>query len=444
MPGSAVPTDSEAAYPPGVPQELTKVLELRAVRSDEDVERLAEFNAFVNQDPAAGALTEWWLSGTHPTVNLPDFLYVENTETGEVVSTVGLITETWTYEGIPLQVGRVELVGTHPDYRRQGLVVAQMNVIERMLEAKNCAMSCIAGIPHFYRQFGYEYAIPLDSCASMRLDQVPALPRGRRGSVSIRGMDPGTDLRQVMDLYEAQVAGLCVTSLRYEALWRFQESAPPGLAEPAGTHVVVDRSGVVGYFRVRKNMWHPWLEFTEACVLPGGQRWGTRDALHAILRFGRDLAEQHDLSKHSFALPERHPLVTSASYLGAQPEQQYAWQVRIADHTDFLKRVSPALERRLAHSLLAGFSGSLDIDLMPRLVRVQLDCGRVSSVADGQRPSRGSILRITPLLLTQLLLGYRSCAEIAESHLEVAVDAPARELVDVLFPKAESFAYSVP
>lgn len=440
----AVPTDDEEAYPPGVPQELSKVLELRAVRSAEEVERLAEFNAFVNQDPAAGVLTEWWLGGTHPTVNLPDFLYVENTETGEVVSTLGLLTETWTYEGIPLQVGRVELVGTHPDYRRQGLIVAQMNVVERMLEAKSCAMSCIAGIPHFYRQFGYEYAIPLDSCASMPLDLVPALLKGQRESVAIRRMNLGTDLRQVMDLYEAQVAGLCVTSLRYEALWRFQDSAPPGLAEPTGTHVVLDRSGVVGYFRARKNMWHPWLEFTEACVLPGGQVWGSRDALHAILRFGRDLAEQHDFSRQSFALPRSHPLVTSARYLGAQPERQYAWQVRIADHADFLQRVSPALERRLAHSLLAGFSGSLDIDMMPRLVRVQLDRGRVSSVVDGQRPSKGSILRMSLLLLTQLVLGYRSCAEITESHLEAAVDAPVRELVDVLFPPAESFAYSAP
>jgi hypothetical protein len=205
--------------------------------------------------------------------------------------------------------------------------------------------------------------------------------------------------------------------------------------------VVLDGLEVVGYFRARKNMWHPWLEYTEACVLPGGRVWGSRDALHAILRFGRDVAEQHSFSKHSFALPQSHPLVESASYLGAQPERQYAWQVRIADHADFLKRVSPALERRLAHSLLAGFKGHLDIDLLPRLVRVRLDGGRVSSVVEGQRPSKGTVLRVTPLLLTQLVLGYRSRAEITEHHLEAAVDAPVRELVDVLFPKAESFAY---
>ena len=37
--------------------------------------------------------------------------------------------QTWTYGGVPFEVGRPELVATHPDYRRRGLVRAQFEAV---------------------------------------------------------------------------------------------------------------------------------------------------------------------------------------------------------------------------------------------------------------------------------------------------------------------------
>jgi GNAT superfamily N-acetyltransferase len=428
--------------PPGVPIDLGEGLLLKAVRSAQDVERLADFNAFVHEDSAVGVLTRWWLGGAHPTVTLPNFLFVEDTNKGEIVSSLGLMTQTWTYDGVPLQVGQVELVGTHPDYRGRGLIHAQMEVIERMLDARGCVLSCIEGIPYFYRQFGYEYAIPLGSCANLLLDQVPPRAKGQKESVAIRRMSVDTDLHTVMALCDAQAAELCVVSVRDEALWRYQESAPPGIPEPPETHIVEDNEGVIGYFRVRKSMWGPTLEFTEANVRSDGQLWGSQDAWMAVLRFGKRLATERKYSKLCFALPQSHPLVMVASYLGAEPERQYAWQIRMMDHADFVRRIAPALERRLAKSLLTGFTGDLIMNLMPRLIRLQVKEGRLVSVTDkgGQQDPWG--MRMPPLLLTQLLLGYRSYQEIMECHLDASVRPAARQLVDVLFPKADSFIYA--
>jgi len=430
--------ENGAAYPPGVPVDLDDGLWLRAVRDAQDVGRLAAFNAFVNQDPAIGVLTRWWLGGTHPTVTLPDFLYVEDSKRNEIVSTLGLMIQTWAYEGIPLQVGQVELVGTHPDYRGRGLIRAQMVVIERMLEARDCALSCIEGIPYFYRQFGYEYAIPLGSCATLRLDQVPALAKGQEKLVTIRRMNVDQHLSRVMALYNAHAEELCITSVREGAALRYQESAPPGIPEPPETYVVEDDTGVMGYFRVRKNMWEPWLEFMETSVRPGGHVWGSQDALLVVLRFAKELAKERKYAKLCFALPKGHPLVMVANDLGAESERQYAWQVHIADHADFLRRIAPALERRLAHSLLTGFSGSLGINTMPRLIRLQFEQGLLVSVAQADDSREQVVLRMPPLLLTQVVLGYRSCQEIIDCHLDARVHPRARQLVDILFPKTES------
>lgn len=305
-----------AAYPPGVPKDLGDGLWLQSVRNARHAERVVAFNAFVHHDEAVGVLTHWRVNGMHPTTTWSDFLFVEDTKKGEIVSSLCLMPQMWTYDGIRLPVGRVELVGTHPAYRHRGLMRAQMEVVERMLSAKGCVLSCIEGIPYFYRQLGYEYAIPLGSCANLRLDQVPALAEGQKEPVTIRRMNVDKDLATVMELYDAQAAGLCVASLRDEALWRYQEAAPPGIPEPPETHVIEGDKGVMGYFRVRKNMWGPLLEVMEASVRPAGSIWGGQDALLALLRFAKSQAEQRNYTRLCFALPKTHPLVTIAHYLG--------------------------------------------------------------------------------------------------------------------------------
>jgi hypothetical protein len=127
-----------------------------------DAEALADFNAQVHRDRDAKEPNErvraWvqdLMSGTHPTFRPEDFTLVEDTHTGAIVSSLCLISQTWTYEGIPFKVGRPEIVGTHPDYRRRGLVRAQFETIHRWSAERGEVVQAITGIPWYYRQFGF-------------------------------------------------------------------------------------------------------------------------------------------------------------------------------------------------------------------------------------------------------------------------------------------------
>ncbi len=62
---------------------------------------------------------------------------------------------------MPIKVGRIELVGTDPAYRRQGLIRQQMDAIHKRSAAKGEMIQAITGIPWYYRQFGYEMALNL-------------------------------------------------------------------------------------------------------------------------------------------------------------------------------------------------------------------------------------------------------------------------------------------
>ena len=98
----------------GLPVALGDGMLLKTACNTHDAERVAAFNASVHKDEAIAVFTRWRLGGTHPTVRVSDFLFVEDTKSHEIVSTLGLVVQPRTYEGIPLQVGHVELVGTHP------------------------------------------------------------------------------------------------------------------------------------------------------------------------------------------------------------------------------------------------------------------------------------------------------------------------------------------
>ena len=116
----------------GILKDLGGGLILRRARR-EDAEAVADFNArvhlssggpFEQREPHRGvaAFTRDLMSGDHPACDASDFTVVEDTGTGSVVSSACLIGQRFSYEGLEFDAGLPEHVGTHPEYRRRGLV----------------------------------------------------------------------------------------------------------------------------------------------------------------------------------------------------------------------------------------------------------------------------------------------------------------------------------
>src|SRR5262249_27292110 len=101
-----------------------------------DLDALAAFNGrWLSDNPPEPEeeVIQWTrdlMRGDHPTTAAGDFtVVVDERDGGKLVSSVGLISQTWTYAGIPFGVGRPEVVSTDPAYRRRGLVRAQFAAI---------------------------------------------------------------------------------------------------------------------------------------------------------------------------------------------------------------------------------------------------------------------------------------------------------------------------
>jgi hypothetical protein len=153
---------------PTLPRDLGDGLLLRRATAT-DVEVLAALCALIDTPPWDATTATWTrdlLRGDHPAGTDDDVLLVEDTRTGAVASTVCLIEQTWTYGGVTFPVGRPELVGTAPAYRRRGLIRTQMEVLHAWGARRGHLLQPITGIPHYYRQFGYEPALGVRAISS--------------------------------------------------------------------------------------------------------------------------------------------------------------------------------------------------------------------------------------------------------------------------------------
>jgi GNAT superfamily N-acetyltransferase len=177
-------TDGEAAR-----RDLGGGLVLRRATAA-DTEARAAFNAAIFGEPGAPneGSVDWTrdlMGGDHPTC-AGDFTLVEDTRRGSIVSSVVLIGQTWSYDGVEFGVGRPELVGTHPEYRRRGLIRAQFDVIHAWSAARGQRLQAITGLPGFYRQFGYEMALQLGGCRHGYPQLVPRLKEGQMDPYHVR------------------------------------------------------------------------------------------------------------------------------------------------------------------------------------------------------------------------------------------------------------------
>ena len=122
----------------------------------EDTEALAAFNAHVHSDQGWDTPDEHFrvwirdlMTNPPPGFRPDDFTVVENTTSGEIVSSMNLIPQTWRYADIEIPVGRPELVGTHPNYRRRGLVRAQFEIVHQWSTTYGHVMQAITCIPWY-------------------------------------------------------------------------------------------------------------------------------------------------------------------------------------------------------------------------------------------------------------------------------------------------------
>jgi GNAT superfamily N-acetyltransferase len=432
---------SDSARVGSVRRDLGDGLTLRSARP-EDAAELAEFNRAMHGDENSPPvlLAEWTrdlFETPHPTFRAErDVTVVEDTTTGRIVSALFLIPQVWSYAGVPLEVGQPELIATLPDYRRRGLVRAQFDVIHDWCRARRQVWQFIAGIPWYYRQFGYTYALDLPSRPVVWLGEPPAAPT----EFTMRPATPA-DVGFLAELEAAATSGTMLGPLRGTGGFTLELARRTDSAVASEILVIESGTAALGYVAYDRRLVRG-LASLRALELRPATNW--LGPVAAVVTHLHHWVRNHPDGPGRgirFALPDGHAARRcAATRLGAPPPGSYGLYVRVPDLLAFLRAIAPVLEGRLASSPAVAWTGDLRIDLYREGVQLRFDEGRLAAIeswrpqADGGEP--GADVSIPCDEFLQLLLGNRTIQDIERMTADCLLETDTGVLLlDVLFPR---------
>lgn len=429
-----------------LPRDLGDGLVLRFATAA-DTDALVALNERVfgegNPLPAIAAATRDLMSPEHPTCGAGHFTLVEDTRTSQPISTLCLIPQTWTYAGIPFEVGRPELVATDAAYRRRGLVRQQMEVIHARSAAQGHLVQAITGISWYYRQFGYEYAIDLGGGRSVDLGNVPALADGQTEAYRLRPMTEA-DIPFAAPLYARDCARSLIACPRPEWFWRALLSwFAPESWERRPFQVIEDADGrPVGYIGPSRDCWAGLVPVVEFAVAEGQSM---RAVLPAVLRWLKAFAEQvaQEQSRPMRSLyfnfgRVAHPAYAAMPELLSKVRDPYAWYIRAPDLPAFLRHIAPVLEARLASSAVAGHTGVLRISEHVSGLQLVFEQGRLASAEPWQPVGGQENAHFPPGVILQMIFGRSELAGLRRFYPDCWADDETAVVLGALFPPQPS------
>ncbi|MBN1666999.1 MAG: GNAT family N-acetyltransferase [Anaerolineales bacterium] len=404
----------------------------RRAESTADIQQLKALFTEVFYPEEVGVLAEIF-SQSLPGMQMRNWFVAEHLPSGQLVSAFALIPWQWEYEGQLLKVAEMGIVGTLQAHRGQGLMRVLNKEFEQTLQAESYHLAVIQGIPGFYGQFGYSYALPLENHINLGWHQIPdaELQDG-----FVFRLATSADIPFLLAEDARYRAAFSVSVNRTADQWQYllTESCKTEYGSEFWIMQALD-SGERYYARI------PALGFGAGLILSEISAHIRHAALLRLLAFCKQLGLERDKPYLRLNLHNDSPAGQLARALGAKPGHPYAWQIKIPDPACLLKTLKPLLERRMLASCFQGYSGQLRLDFYRQAVDLAWQDGELVSVGPAEGESDASF-SLSQELFPALCLGHRSWQELQHIRPDVfPSSASSARLVETLFPPSFSWIY---
>jgi hypothetical protein len=309
-------------------------------------------------------------------------------------------------------------------------------------------VTAITGIPYFYRQFGYEYALDLGGKRTTFLTQIAQAKDSEPEAYTLREATR-EDIPLMQESYKRRKANSIVWTRIPDSYWLYELEAwriQPEWGRTANVQIIVDSAGTArGYILSASMRWGSSLPIWGFETVPGTN---LRAMLPAVLRALKAYGGQMPIAKPdtkafsaiTFHLGRSHPVYDALGELAQAKEEPYAWYVRVPDLPAFLRLIAPVLEKRLADSYIAGYTGEIKLDFYRSGLRMVFDQGRLATAENWQLPAYDSNAGggFPELVFLQVVFGHRSIDQLRSAFPDVWVNDETAYALNVLFPARES------
>ena len=429
----------------------------------DDTEQLAEFvatNGGDLQEPeeSTAIWTRDLMDGNLPNFGPQDWTLVEHSRERRIVSTLNLISQTWSYGGINFGVGRVDAVMTHQECRRRGLIRAQMDLVHQWSARRGEQVQSITGIPWFYRQFGYEFALALNGGRGGYGQNVPNLNEGEMEPYIVRQAKE-KDLALVTQLYSKGMERYLVSCVRNKEMFKYDLEAPIAKATRWNVTCVIELQsgepiGILRHgYRLRNGEMAAGIY-----EIQSGTSWisVTPSVIRYLSETGKIYAARENKSyngEFSLSLGTEHPAYEAIGDQLPKIERSQippAWYIRVANLPKFIMHIAPVLEQRLVDSAAVDYTGELNIGFTQGGLRIFFANGKLT--VERRLPTQNDLSEtwntvdalFPGLTFLQLVFGFRTLEDIEYAYPDCLITSDeARGVLKALFPKRPSMVYGI-
>ena len=421
---------------------MNKKYNFRRATNSNDIKNLCKLFDKVFYPEKVGELTNIF-SKCLPGMKNDYWFIAEEKDNLEIVSAFALIPWNWEIAGIRLKIAEMGIVGTNELHRGKGLMRILNTEFDNTLVNESYDIAVIQGIPGFYHKFGYRYAIPMENHINLDINHIKEDFNSEAYSIRIADLN---DLHFLMGEDEKYRKTKFVSVYREKKNWEYLLTHSRN-TEYGSDYLVIENDNEKYYSRL------PFWGFGKGLCVSEISENVPELALKQILYYLKQKAIEQAKPFIRINLLNESSLGELAMNLGAEKSKSYAWQVKIVDRINFLRKIIPIMECRLNNSDYKNLSEVIRLDLYSEAIDIEFKNGKIVSIGKSSNSEIENTFCIPSDLFDILILGHRSWEELQFVRPDIAPaslylnpelnfsEIIVGKIIDVLFLKENSWVY---
>ncbi len=417
----------------------------RAIKEN-DISQIKEFFNEIYTPEKVGDLAEHF-SHSLPGMKPESWFVAEEINSGKIVSACALIPWKINFSNTELNAAEMGIVATDVQHRNQGLMKRLGEEFDKEMKNNNYDISIIQGIPGFYSKMGYYYSVEFENHINLPLHSIGTLNYGR---FSIR-LGNINDLEFFMTEEIKQQIRFNISAKRSREEWTYLLGISGNYElEYAGEFYIIENESDKFYFKIN------FHGFGSGLIISEASENISFNAACELLNFCGELCRKRNKPYIRINLHRNAALVKTAFNFEAKFCSGYAWQIKIPDAENFLKKISPVLEDRISNSDMIYFSGIFRVNLYSRTIDINFKDGKITEIClikstagnkeiqnlETAKTNETYILNTTEDMIPVIFFGHKNLNEINSLRPDTYTESSkAALLTEILFPKKDSWIY---
>lgn len=391
--------------------------------SNEDFIKILELNVAVHGEEIKEYIKRIYKE--HPKKKDILWFYIEDNSTGQILSSITLLPLEWQFEGKLLSVCEMGFVGTLKEYRGNGLISKLNEFYERIMMERGYLLSCLRGIPYYYRRFGYEFVLSLDERFSLSPNQIPSIELSH---IDIRKATR-KDIGYIENQYNSNSNSFLISNSFDTESFYFKFMNDSFNDNKLSAYIIEENGKPEGYFLIGMSFDNEVYTIITPQLSPP-QMIKLLQHINEYPKKEKDLnlnvAEFSGFGKYLFSI--------------GKLQSNYGWQIKIPNLKQFFESIKDILENRVEKSKFNDLSKTVIISDYKQSIELIFVKGKIEAIKieSGYPDVEKCDVRIPGAMLLKLLLGDRTVDEINYIVKDARINPSSKKLIEILFPKVNS------